>query len=184
MVATGALIIEMYMVLDPLLGLLKQGANASRSSLLKGTTGNINIAALSLVIKMPFALYLMNLAQKTWQRMAYGVLITLTIFCLVLIASRASYVALVLSLILYIAFCLYNYFRAGKPKRLLIPILYFVVPFVVAVSISELSTIGKNNTTFFERSATILQATSDGSIAGRLRFYMVGVLGNDPSFTG
>ena len=175
MVATGALLVEMYMVLDPLLGLLKQGANASRSSLLKGTTGNINIAALSLVIKMPFALYLMNLAQKTWQRMAYGVLITLTIFCLVLIASRASYVALVLSLLLYVAFCLYNYFKAGKPKRLLIPILYFVVPFVVAVGISELSTIGKNNTTFFERSATIVQATTDGSIAGRLRFYMVGV---------
>ncbi|MDC1472559.1 O-antigen ligase family protein [Flavobacteriaceae bacterium] len=175
MVATGALIIEMYMVLDPLLGLLKQGANASRSSLLKGTTGNINIAALSLVIKMPFALYLMNLAQKTWQRMAYGVLITLTIFCLVLIASRASYVALVLSLILYIAFCLYNYFRAGKPKRLLIPILYFVVPFVVAVGISELSTAGKNNTSFFERSATIVQATTDGSIAQRLRFYTAGL---------
>ena len=175
MVATGALLVEMYMVLDPLLGLLKQGANASRSSLLKGTTGNINIAALSLVIKMPFALYLMNLAQKTWQRMAYGVLITLTIFCLVLIASRASYVALVLSLILYVAFCLYNYFRAGKPKRLLIPILYFVVPFVVAVGISELSTIGKNNTTFFERSATIVQATTDGSIAQRLRFYKAGI---------
>lgn len=33
MVATGALLVEMYMVLDPLLGLLKQGANASRSSL-------------------------------------------------------------------------------------------------------------------------------------------------------
>ena len=39
MVATGALIVEMYMVLDPLLGLLKQGANASRSSLLKGDYG-------------------------------------------------------------------------------------------------------------------------------------------------
>jgi len=175
LVATGAMVVEMYMVLDPLLGLLKQGINASRSSLLKGTTGNINIAALSLAIKMPFVLYLMSLAKKTWQRMVYGLLITLTIFCLVLIASRASYVALVLSLLLYIAFCLYNYYKAGKPKRLLIPILYFVLPFVIAVGVSELSTVGQNNTTFFERSATIVKATTDGSIAGRLRFYMVGV---------
>ncbi len=175
LVATAALAIEMYMVLDPLLGLLKQGANASRSSALKGTTGNINIAALSLVIKLPFALYLMNLAKKNWQKLAFGVLITLTIFCLVLIASRASYVALVLSLFLYIAFCLYNYFKAGKPKRLLTPILYFVIPFALAVGVSELSTVGQNNTTFFERSATIVQATTDGSIAGRLRFYMVGI---------
>lgn len=175
LVATGALVIEMYMVLDPLLGLLKQGINASRSSLLKGTTGNINIAALSLAIKMPFALYLMNLAKKTWQRMAYGLLITLTIFCLVLIASRASYIALILSLLLYITFCIYNYYKSGKSNRLLIPILYFVLPFVMAVGVSELSTVGQNNTTFFERSATIVQATTDGSIAGRLRFYMVGV---------
>ena len=175
LVATGALAVEMYMVLDPLLGLLKQGINASRSSLLKGTTGNINIAALSLAIKMPFALYLMNLAKKTSQRMAYGLLITLTIFCLVLIASRASYVALILSLLLYIAFCLYNYYKSGKSKRLLIPILYFVLPFVIAVGVSELSTVGQDNTTFFERSATIVQATTDGSIASRLRFYMVGV---------
>lgn len=175
LVATGALTVEMYMVLDPLLGLLKQGVNASRSSALKGTTGNINIAALSLVIKLPFALYLMNLAKKNWQRLAYGLLVTLTIFCLVLIASRASYVALVLSLLLYIAFCLYNYFKAGRPTRLLLPILYFLLPFLLAVGVSELSTVGQNSTTFFERSATIVKATTDGSIASRLRFYMVGI---------
>ena len=168
------LFIEMFMIFDPLLKLLKQGVSASRSPLLKGTTGNINIAAISLVIKIPFVLYLMNLTKKKWVQVFLGIFIFLTIICLVFIGSRASYLAIITIFSTYIIFNLYNFFKVRKSKHSLIPILYFALPFFIAIGVSEIGFINENNTSFLERSSTISQATSDVSITSRLRFYSQG----------
>ena len=48
-VMAGYLTLEMWLVLKTLMGLLEQGPLLARSGLLKGTTGNVNVAALSMV---------------------------------------------------------------------------------------------------------------------------------------
>ena len=172
---SGILLIEMYLVFDPLLELIKKGIDPSRSLALRGTTGNINVAAMSMVIKIPFVLYLINIAQKYWQKIIYGILIALTIFCLVFVASRASYVALIVIFLTYSFFYLYNYFITKKSKQLLLPILYFLVPLVISIGVSQLIAETTNGTDFFERSASIVETVSDGSISKRLRFYAAGI---------
>jgi|GEM_PF-280728 O-antigen ligase/tetratricopeptide (TPR) repeat protein len=175
-VMAGYLTLEMWLVLKPLMGLLADGAYVSRSGVLKGTTGNINIAALSMVIKLPFVLYLMNRAQKWGRVLLMGVLMTLVIFCLVMIASRASFVALTLNAVIYMVWVLLRHRKQPWLVQLK-PVLYVWVPFALAIGLSKVVNTQSEtqNIDFFDRAATIVQTSQDGSIASRLRFYQKGV---------
>jgi O-antigen ligase/tetratricopeptide (TPR) repeat protein len=169
-----ALTIEMYMVLKPLLGLIEDGAAVSRSNALRGTTGNINIAALSMVIKLPFVLYLMHTIQSWWRIIVLNLIVTLVFFCLIMIGSRASFVALFVNTLIYLAGLFFWNSRSPK-KGYLFPCLFFLICFLIAFGLSK-SVLEKNNEIdFVERVASTTKVVQDGSIAARLRFYKHGI---------
>ncbi len=63
---------------------------------LKGVTANRNITAFSIAIKIPYVIYLVLRTYKLWIKVIYSLLIFLSLFCLSMIQSRASFVAAVL----------------------------------------------------------------------------------------
>ena len=169
------LMVEMYMILEPAFEMIRTNTFASRSRSLIGTTGNINIAALSMVMKLPFTLYLINTSAKQWLKWVLSILIGLVVLSLVFIASRASYVALTLMMLFY-GIITFIRFKKEFKRTVLIALVSFYLPVVLGIGASQLLLSGqKKSIGFFERAGTIVNTTTDGSIAQRLRFYKVGL---------
>ena len=61
---------------------------------LKGVTANRNITAFSLAIKIPFVLFLLHLVTKRYIKALLTLIILLSLLCLTMIQSRASFLLL------------------------------------------------------------------------------------------
>lgn len=168
------LLFEMYMVLEPALEMIRTHTFSSRSRSLIGTTGNINIAALSMVMKIPFALYLINTSAKQWLKWSLRILIGLVMLSLVFIASRASYVAITLMMILY---GMIVFIRYKKESKMIIikSLVSFYLPIVLGIMTSQVLLAGQKSAITFAQRADKIVDLEDGSTAQRLRFYKVGL---------
>lgn len=172
-VMTIYLTVEMYMILKPALEMLSNGTFQSRSLEFKGTTGNINIAALSLVMKIPFALYLMNVQKNNIVKLIVGFVLMFAVMDLVFLSSRASFLALGFSVSLYIVLNYLNYRMEGKKKSLLFPMVYYIIPLLLGIGATQLALNKSRDITFFERAESMV-SDADASIASRTRFYVKG----------
>ena len=74
---------------------------------LRGTAGNKNILASSLVIKLPFLLYGMY-HTVNWKKWLYVASFTLCCFAIALLNARAAYVSFISIIILYLLFLLWQ----------------------------------------------------------------------------
>lgn len=104
---------------------------------LKGTTGNKNIFAADLVVKIPFVIYCLH-SFKLWGRIFnMGILIlgAITIF---IVNARASYVSLLLILIFYFTYCLLEYIKEKKLEQAMYRISYVLLPIMAAFFISQI----------------------------------------------
>ena len=99
---TLILIIEVYAVINEAQEMIKSTGGIT-SGILKGVTANRNITAFNLAIKLPFVLFLLELVIKRYIKVFLAFLIFLTIVCLSMIQSRASFVALGVIILGYIA---------------------------------------------------------------------------------
>ena len=94
------LFIEVNVVLTPLYlelflnGLSMLNAVSIDSNVFNGITGNKNIAAASIAVKLPFILYLLNSHKMLW-RILSVVTGMLSVISILFIAARASYISLV-----------------------------------------------------------------------------------------
>lgn len=172
-VMTIYLTVEMYMILKPALEMLANGTFQSRSGAFKGTTGNINIAALSLVMKIPFALYLMNVQKNNIIKLLIGFVLMFVVMDLVFLSSRASFLALGFSVTLYTVLIFLRYKMGEKKKSMLFPIVYYVVPLLLGIGATQLALNKSRDITFFERAESMV-SDADASIASRTRFYVKG----------
>lgn len=103
----------------------------------KGVSGNKNIAAASIALKIPFALYFASSSFKIWVRVYAVGILTLAFFALSLINARAAILSTGLVILFFVFFTLFNYSR-NKNKRLFFANLSFVLlPFILAFSINE-----------------------------------------------
>ena len=105
---------------------------------LNGNTGNKNIFAASLAIKIPFVLYALY-HSKLAERIFHLAALTLGIAALFMASARASYVSLILVTVLYIGFCVLQYLRNKKTEKLLYQTAYIILPVLFAYFISQIS---------------------------------------------
>jgi O-antigen ligase len=99
---------------------------------LKGTAGNKNILAASLVIKIPFLFYGLYLSTN-WKKWLYVLSFTLACFAIALLNARAAYVSFISIIILYFVFL---YWQNIKSWRSIFPI---VIPLLLGFIISAIA---------------------------------------------
>ncbi len=105
---------------------------------LNGNTGNKNIFAASLAIKIPFVLYALYYS-KLAERIFHLLALTLGIATLFMASARASYVSLILVTAVYIGFVVLQYTRGRQTEKLLYRIAYIILPILAAYFISQIT---------------------------------------------
>lgn len=105
---------------------------------LSGNTGNKNIFAASLAIKIPFVLYALYYS-KLAERIFHLLALTLGIATLFMTSARASYVSLILVTAVYIGFAVLQYIRSRQTEKLLYRIAYIILPILAAYFISQIT---------------------------------------------
>ena len=135
LVITAILSIEVYAVLNEALQMVNASGVISAGTL-KGVTANRNITAFSIAIKIPFVLFLIYKNQKTLYKCLLSGIILLSILCLSMIQSRASFLAVGLILVLFLGLCVVL-FITGKNKKYLFQYGYLLIPFLAAIAINQ-----------------------------------------------
>ena len=159
--------IETYAILTEAYAMSQTAAGIVPGQL-KGVTANRNIGAFSLAIKIPFALYLLHNIGKNWLKGILLILTWMTILGLSIISSRASYVAVALTGVLYLGFVVFQYIKEKKWQGLLRGF-YFIIPLVLAIGLNQLILSNSKTVSVLERASTISVSTNDGSVNQRLR---------------
>jgi O-antigen ligase len=141
---------------------------------LNGNTGNKNIFAASLAIKIPFILYVLY-SSKLAERIFHLTALTMGIATLFMASARASYVSLIIISISYIVFLIFQYFRNREAERLLYRIASLILPIIVAYFISQITytqaiTIQGNNTSRFGNVVSNISSISLTNDASSYRF--------------
>ena len=165
---TFILIIEVYAVIIDAYEMVKTSGFIN-SGILKGVTANRNITAFSLAIKIPFVLFLLHVISKRYVKAVLILLILLTLVCLSMIQSRASFIALGGILLGYIVLHLVLFLR-HRNLKFIYRIGFLVLPLIATILINQslLSSLGADA---ISRAATISVSTNDGSVNQRLRYY-------------
>lgn len=116
---------------------------------LNGNTGNKNIFAASIAIKIPFVLYVLYYS-KLAERVFHLIALTLGIATLFMASARASYVSLILVTIAYSGFTVLQFIKSRETEKLLYRITYLVMPilaayFIAQITYTQATTIQDNN---------------------------------------
>lgn len=135
---------------------------------LKGVTGNKNITSASFVIRLPFILYLFYVSTNNYYKIIYWFFSALTIYVIFLLSARASFISLILILILGIVYELTSK-KDIISKKSLFRILIFVSIFVLPFFITKLTINENNSASIYNRISSI--NVEDSSTSERLRYY-------------
>ena len=138
---------------------------------LKGVTANRNITAFSLAIKLPFVYFLLTRVNKKIYKLLLTVVSFSTFFGLLMIQSRASFLATGFGVISFIGGLLFlEINKKEKLKFKLQPLILMVVSLTAAITINQ-TVLKDKGADALSRAATIGQITTDDSITARLRYY-------------
>ena len=168
-VITIILSVEIYAVLDQALDMINSYGVISSGGL-KGLTANRNITAFSLAIKIPFLLFLIQLEKKMWTKIALSLTICLTLICLSMIQSRASFIAIGFSVLAYGFMHTIIYVRENRKWTQFLQTGFFLIPLLIAILVNR-TTLSDKGADAISRAATISISTNDGSVNQRLRYY-------------
>lgn len=103
---------------------------------LKGTAGNKNIFAAGLVAKVPFVLYCLYRFKLPWKIINTAILFTAA-WAIVLVSARASYLSLLLVVLMFIVLLILQYRKEKRLDTLLFQLGTVVVMIVAAFFISN-----------------------------------------------
>lgn len=168
-VITLVLAVEIYAVLDQALEMINLNGIISSGSL-KGITANRNITAFSLAIKIPFILFLIQLEKKMLIKIVLSITICLTLICLSMIQSRASFVAIGFTALAYVFMHTIIYLKENRKWTQFLQIGFFLIPLLIAILVNK-TTLSNKGADAISRAATISVSTNDGSVNQRLRYY-------------
>ncbi|MGB2116829.1 MAG: O-antigen ligase family protein [Flavobacteriaceae bacterium] len=163
------LAVEVYAVLEQALGMFESTGVVNGGNL-KGVTANRNITAFSIAVKIPFALFLLQFKQKKIIQVALPLLIFASIFCLTMISSRASFIAISMTTMMYIILKLFLY-KKNNDFRQVKSTLNIIIPLLTAVLLNQVLFSNSKTVSALDRASTISVSTNDGSINQRLRYY-------------
>ena len=167
-VITAILSIEVYAVLNEALLMINTNGFIS-AGILKGVTANRNITAFSIAIKIPFVLFLIYKLSKPLFKIGLSGLVMLSILCLSMVQSRASFLALGFIFLSFLVLCIALYLH-DKNKKHLYQFAYFLIPLFLAVGITQ-TFLSDKGADALARASTISAGTNDGSVNQRLRYY-------------
>jgi O-antigen ligase len=160
----AAILIESFAVIYSAINIkfLDQGL-VERTLDIRGFSGNINITAFSIVLKIPVLMYLIfRNSNKYILFMSY--LILFLSFCSVLILlSRGALVSLIVihAIFIFLKFRILNFKKA----------LFYLLVIVSSYLVSENIFLSQNNNQILERVTSINPNSTDDSISDRLRYY-------------
>ncbi len=140
---------------------------------LKGVTANRNITAFSLAIKIPFLYYLLTIHKKRIYQIGLSILLFSSFFGLLMIQSRASFLATGFGFISFICFLGFVLFKKQHSKSLKItfqPILYSFLALFSAILVNQ-TALKNKGADALARAASIAEITTDDSITARVRYY-------------
>lgn len=104
---------------------------------LKGTAGNKNIFAAGLAIKIPFVIYCIHRLKLVGKILNMIILAVATV-AIFFVSARASFVSLVLVVVLYIVFCIIDHLKEKKLERTLFRVGFVLVPLVIAFFVQQI----------------------------------------------
>lgn len=149
---------------------------------LKGDTGNKNIFAASLVIKLSFVMYCIY-TFKSWARVIYIFIYTVGTISILLINARSAYLGLILQIGIVITFIIFNFFKDRERKKSLIQASYILIPvffsFFIAQALlnnaRQMSNIPLSGySTITERLESVTSKTASSN-AARLKLWVSGI---------
>lgn len=166
---TCILFVELYFSYSTYFDLTKfTSYNFSYAYLIKGATGNKNINAASILIKIPFVLLLLFRQKTLIVKILLGLLIAFTCYLVLILSARAAILSLILiTVVLSIKTVAFLISKRNFPKDLssLIMILSFAFP----ILLFSLQYSSNNTASIANRVSTI--NTEDTSTQQRLRYY-------------
>ena len=163
------LFVEVYYVLDQLIGLLNSNLSISDRSTLKGVAANPNITAFSISAKIPFLIYLILNSNKSIIRVILSILLFASVLSLTAIQSRASYLAIIFIYFSTTIVLILFYKRSILIKKLSTAV-YLIIPLLFAILSNQIF-LAENGADVIERFNTIKATETDNSINARLRYY-------------
>lgn len=173
------LLVESYQTITQFLNGLATTDLTELIMSIKGTTGNKNIFAAGIVVKIPFVLYCIH-RGRLWSRILNIFILVTAALSIFILNARATYLSLLLILAAYVLYTTLCYLKEKKAEQALYRIGYIFIPVIVAFFISqiEFSTVKQlqeekteqNFGSVTERLASVAQ-TNDESNQVRVRLW-------------
>ena len=167
-VITLILGIELYAVIIEAQGMITSTGGISSGNL-KGITANRNITAFSIAIKIPFVLFLISIQVKKYLKALLTFFIFLSLFCLSMIQSRASFIAVGIIIIGYFLVIGFGFYKNRKLSEIF-KLGFLVIPLILSIFFNQIY-LSEKGADAISRAATISLSTNDGSVNQRLRYY-------------
>ena len=168
--------IEVFAILLPFLRDIAIGGNyIARSASYSGVTGNINIAAFALLVKMPFVIYfILNDKTRLLKKIISYLILCFSVFSIFFVLStRGAMLGIIIIFILIILYGARNLFlNIEKAKSFLFKILKVTfIPFLFTFALSTaLNFTLKRDSSFIERIGSV-GSENDGSSQERIRYW-------------
>jgi len=149
---------------------------------LKGNTGNKNIFAASLVIKLSFVMYCVY-TFKSWIQMIYIPTLAIGVISILLINARSAYLGLILQVGILLTFIIFRFFKDRKGKEslmqagcILIPVLFsFFIAQALLNNAKQMSnTTSSGYSSIAERLESVTSKTASSN-AARLKLWASGI---------
>ena len=166
--------IEIITVLVPYFTEISQfGSPLQRGQIYRGYTGNINVLAYVMLIKIPFVIYfqIINKGNKTFN---FLLLLTTTYIITAIFATRSAILALFTVLVFIIIFLLYlNQTYRHKIEYLSFKNIFktILLPVIAGLILNNVSSYVFDSTNVQERLSTLNSISTDKSLSQRLTFY-------------
>ena len=107
---------------------------------IKGNTGNKNIFAASMAVKLSFVMYCVY-SFRSWARAIHIPALILGAIALFFVNARSAYLGLILEAAMFVVFVLLQYFKAKRSNEILVRAVPVVVSLIVAFGVAQVSLI-------------------------------------------
>lgn len=135
---------------------------------LKANTGNKNIAAAAIMIKIPFAMYFIYAVRNLPLKVLSVLLLCLASFSLVILSTRSMLLALFLVCLSYFFIAIYQ--NGILQKKVLI-----ILPLITPLLVGEIYFSDKEALTVSSELESVINYQASSSATERLRFYKQGI---------
>lgn len=155
----------------------------SKIGTIKGNTGNINVFSASINVKIPFVIIIL-LNSKNWKKWFAAFTLSAGTLIIILLGSRATYLALILEII---AVSFYLFYRKESYAKSIKQLAFVLLPLFFAFLIVNI--LSNSNQSLVRNSNVITRIVSitdkmDGTATARQQFWNIGakLILNNPVF--